>query len=1192
MAPPIRDKVFISYSHKDQEWLAQLQTMMKPLVRSGAVLPWADTMIRTGADWHEQIQTALTTAKVGVMLVSSNFLASDFIAAVELPALLTAAAEEGLQVCWILVSACLYETSGLSRFQAAHDISRPLDRLTAAELNETLAGIAREINRLANIPPPAPPPPPPLPSERRQLTVLFCDLVDAAVLSERLDLEDVSEVIRAYHATCAEVVERFKGHIAQSLGDGLLVYFGYPLAHEDEALRAVRTGLGIVEGMERLNTCLQRERGIRLGVRLGIHTGLVVAGDTRELPILGELNLAARLKELAEPDSIVISSATYRQVQRRFHCQALGIHSLRGLSQPVVVYRVLKEQEDQPAPTPLVGRQQEMGLLLERWALMGEGLGQVVVLSGEAGIGKSRLVQEVKTHVAGEPHTRLECRCSPYYQNSAFYPVIDLLQRVLQLQREDSATEKLGKLEGTLAHYHMSQPDIVRLLASLLLLPLPERYPPLILSAQQQRQRTLETLLTILLTLAANQPVLFIVEDLHWVDPSTLELLNLLIDHVATARILMLLTSRPEFRPPWGFRAHVTPVTLSRLPRTQVEAMVAGVAGNKALPAEVHEQLVVKTDGVPLFVEELTKMVLESGLLREREDRYELTDPLPPLAIPTTLRDSLEARLDRLAAVKEVAQLGAILGREFSYELLQAISPLDEPTLQHGLSQLVEAELLYRQGLPPQVIYSFKHALIQEAAYQSLLKRPRQEHHQRIAQVLAERFPETAEMQPELLAHHFTEAGLSGPAIGYWRRAGQRGIQRSAYVEAISHLTKGLELLNTLPDTSERTLQELILQTNLGPALMATKGFGAPEVQHAYDRARELCRQVGETPQLFPVLRGLATFYIVRAESQTANELAEELLRLAQSAQDPAMLVEAYSMLGTTSFYLGEIASARVHLEQGIALYDPQQHRSHAFLEVGTDPGVLCFIYAAHVLWLLGYPDQALTKSHEALTLAQELSHPFSRAYALDFAALLHRLRREEQAAQERAEAAITLSTKQGFPLWLAIGMILRGGTLAEQGQGSEGIAQMREGLAVFQATGAEVGRPYFLTLLAEGYGRGGQAEERLSILDEALAAVQQTGERWCEAELYRLKGELVLVRFSEDDAEAETCFQQGIAIARRQQAKSLELRAALSLSRLWQRQGKRAEAQQLLAPVYGWFTEGLDTADLQDAKALLDELS
>jgi TOMM system kinase/cyclase fusion protein len=1190
MAPPTRDKVFISYSHKDQAWLEQLQTMMKPLVRSGAILPWADTMIHTGADWREQIRRALTTPKVGVTLVSPHFLASDFIAEVELPALLTAAEGEGVQVCWILVSACLHETSGLSRFQAAHDISRPLDSLTPAELNGTLAAIAREINRLASTSPPSPAEPK---AERRQVTVLFCDLVDAAVLSERLDLEDASEVIRAYQASFAEVVERFEGHVEQYPGDGMLVYFGFPSTHEDDALRAVRTGLGIIERVEQLNTRLQREKGVSLGVRLGIHTGMVVAGDRREPPILGALNLVVRLKELADPNAIVISSVTYQLVQRRFHCHALGAHALGSPSPPIDLYRVLKEKEEPYALTPLVGRQQEMGLLLERWAQIREGMGQVVMLSGEAGIGKSRLVQEIKTHMGGEPHAQLECQCSPYYQNSAFHPVIELLQRMPQFQREDSAPEKLDKLERTLAHVSKAEPDLVPMLASLLSLPLPERYPRPLESPQRQRQKTLEALRTVILTQAANQPLLFIVKDLHWVDPSTLELLNLLIDDVATARILILLTNRPDFRPPWGFRAHVTPVTLGRIPRAQVEAMVAHVAGNKALPAEVHEQLVIRTDGVPLFVEELTKMVLESGLLREGEERYELRDPLPLLAIPTTLRDSLQARLDRLAGVKEVAQLGAVFGREFSYELLHAISPLDEPTLQDGLSQLVEADLLYRRGLlPPQVIYTFKHALIQEAAYESLLKRTRQEYHQRIARVLVERFPETVDTQPELLAHHFTEAGLGATAVGYWQRAGLRGMQRSAYVEAISHLTKGLELLNTLPETSERTLQELSLQTNLGPALMATKGFGAPEVQQAYARARELCRHVGETAQLFPVLRGLSTFYIVRAETQTAHELAGELLRLAQRAQDPAMLVEAYSMLGTTAFYLGEIASARGYLEQAEALYDPQQHRAHAFLDVGTDPGVLGRIYAAHVLWLRGHPDQALTKSRQALALAQDLSHSFSLAYALDFAALLHRLRREEQPAQEQAEAAMTLSTTQGFPLWLAIGIILRGGTLAAQGPAAEGIAQIRRGLAAFQATGAEVGRPYFLTLLAEVQGGGGPAEERLSILDEALAAVRKTGERWYEAEVYRLKGELVLGRRPEDFVEAQTCFQQALDIARRQQAKALELRAAMSLGRLWQQQGTCQEAHDLLAPVYEWFTEGFDTADLQEAKALLEELA
>jgi class 3 adenylate cyclase/predicted ATPase len=1206
MAEPVRDKVFISYSHKDQEWLTRLQTMMRPLIRAGEVLAWDDTRIHTGANWREHIQQALATAKVGVMLVSPNFLASDFIAEVELPSLLTAATEEGLQVCWILVSACLHETSGLDRFQAVHDISRPLDSLTPAELNATLATTAREIQRLATTklleqPQPEQPQTDPtlrLPkAERRQITVLVCGL-DSAALSERLDLEEVGEVIRDYQTACAEVIHRFEGRITQYLGDGLSVSFGYPLAHEDDALRAVRTGLGIVESMARLNARLQREKGIRLDVRLGIHTGPVVAGhtgvgDTPEPPILGEtLNLAARLWEVAVPNAVVISATTYRLIQGVFKCQALDDLSLRGLPQPVGVYRVVQEREDHYELTPLVGREQEMGLLRERWAQVKEGLGQVVVLGGEAGIGKSRLVREVKAHVASEPHARLECRCSPYYQNSALYPVLDLMQRVLQLQRGDAPGAKLGKLEGALARYHMSSPEIVPLLASLLSLPLSEGYPPLTLSPQRQRQKTLEAVLAVLLALAAEQPVLLIVEDLHWVDPSTLELLNLLIDHIPTARVLTLLTCRPDFRPPWGFRAHVTPLTLGRLPRPQVQVLVGRVAGGKALPAEVRQQVAEKTDGVPLFVEELTKMVLESGLLQEREDRYELIGPLRPLAIPATLQESLGARLDRLGSVKEVAQLAATLGRECPYELLRAVSPLDEATLQHGLSRLVEGELLYRRGLPPQVTYIFKHALIQEVAYQSLLKRTRQQYHQRIAQVLAERFPDTAGSHPELLAHHLTEAGLSGPALDYWRRAGQRAIERSAYVEAIGHLTKGLELLKTLPDTSERTQLELMLQMAKSVPLIATQGYGVPEVEQAYARARELCRQLGETPQLFQVLRGLSVFYIARAALQTARELAEQLRCLAQSAQDPTMLVEAHQVLGTALFFLGEVGPARVSLEQGMTLYDPQQHRAHTVLYGGADPGVVCFIYASLASWLLGYPEQALARSYQAVALAHEVSHPFSLAYALDLAAILHRLRREGGATRERAEAAMTLATEQGFPLWLALGAILRGRTLAEQGPRAEGIAQIRQGLAGLQATGTELARPYVLALLAEAYGQGGKAEEGLSVLTEAWAAVQKTGERWWEAELCRLQGELVLARSPEDGAEAEALFRQALDVASSQQAKSLELRAAMSLSRLWRHQGKRVDARGVLAPIYSWFTEGFGTGDLQEARALLDELS
>jgi predicted ATPase len=618
--------------------------------------------------------------------------------------------------------------------------------------------------------------------------------------------------------------------------------------------------------------------------------------------------------------------------------------------------------------------------------------------------------------------------------------------------------------------------------------------------------------------------------------------------------------------------------------------MTSRVAHSKTLPAEVMEQVVAKTDGVPLFVEELTKMVLESGLLQEREERYELTGPLPPLAIPATLHDSLMARLDRLAAVKGLAQLGATLGREFSYDLLQAVAPWDEATLQRGLHQLVEAEFLYQQGLPPQATYLFKHALIQDVAYQSLLRSTRQQYHQRIAQVLEERFPELCETQPELLAHHYTEASVLAQAIAYWQRAGQRAIERSAPLEAIAHLSNGLELLGTLSDTPDRAQQELGVQIALGQAWMAAKGQGVAEVERAYTRARELCQQVGETPELFPVLWGLWRFYLVRAEYQTARELAEQCLSLAQRVHDPALLLAAHYALGATVYLLGELTPARAHLEQGIALYDRQQHHHLAF-SYGMDLGVYCLSYVAWPLWKLGYPEQALKRNNEAITLAQDLSHPISLASALDYAAMLHYYRREGQATQERAEAGMALTSEKGIPQLLAVGMIMRGWALAVQGQGEEGIAQLHQGLAAFRAADAVISRSRDLALLAEAHGEVGQTEEGLTVLAEALAVVDKTGERYWEAELYRLKDELLLALSAEQHAEAETCFHQAIDIARRQQAKSLELRAATSLSRLWQRQGKDAEARALLAPIYGWFTEGFDTADLREAKGLLDAL-
>jgi predicted ATPase len=771
------------------------------------------------------------------------------------------------------------------------------------------------------------------------------------------------------------------------------------------------------------------------------------------------------------------------------------------------------------------------------------------------------------------------------------YPMIELLERLaLQFEREESPEQKRRKLEGFLVQLGLPLAEAVPLFAALLSLLLGADYAPLTVSPEQQKQQTLHALLTVLLRIAAQQPLLFVMEDLHWVDPTTLEFLSLLVDQGPTARILALFTCRPNFRPPWTGRAHLTQVTLNRLPRRQAAELTGRVAHGKALPPEVIEQIVAKTDGVPLFVEELTKMLLESGFLQERDDRYELTGPLPPLAIPTTLHDSLMARLDRLAAVKALAQLGATLGREFSYELLQAVAPWDEDTLHRGLQQLVTAEFLYQRGLPPQATYLFKHALIQDAAYQSLLKSTRQQYHQRIAQVLEAQFSEATETRPELLAHHYTEAGVPAQALPYWQRAGQRAIERAAPLEAIAHLSKGLEILRTLVDSPERTQQELDMQLALGQAWMAAKGQGVPEVERAYTRARELCQQVGETPELFPVLLGLWRFYLVRAEYQTARELAEQCLSLAQRVHDPSLLLGAHYALGATVYLLGELTPARAHLEQGLALYDRQQHHQLAF-HYGMDLGVWCLSYVAWHHWLLGYPEQALTRSHEALTLAQELSHPHSLASALDYAAFVHCYRREGHATQERAEAGMALASEKGFPQFVALGMIMRGWALAKQGQGEEVIAQLRQGLAAFRAAGAEISRSRDLGLLAEAYGEAGQTEEGLTVLAEAMAAVDTTGERYWEAELHRLKGELLRRRASPTE-EVEACFQQALTVAQHQHAKSLELRAAVSLARLWQHQGRRADAHALLAPIYGWFTEGFDTADLQEAKALLEDLS
>ena len=752
----------------------------------------------------------------------------------------------------------------------------------------------------------------------------------------------------------------------------------------------------------------------------------------------------------------------------------------------------------------------------------------------------------------------------------------------------------LERLEALLTQASLAIADRAPLLADLLSLPSGDRYPPMQLSPQQQKEQTIEALVALLVGLSQQQPVVGIVEDAHWIDPTSLETLDRMVERVQDARALLVITARPEFVSPWGDHTHVTSHVLNRLSRRQVTAMVERVAGGKRLPHEVVNQILVKTDGMPLFVEELTKTILESGLLADDDaGYYRLVDPLPPLAIPATLQDALMARLDRLEpAAKEVAQMGAVLGREFADVLLTAVSPLPEEALREAVEKLISAGLLFRRGALPDVTYHFKHALVQETAYASMLRQRRRQLHATIAQVLEERFIARVEAEPEVVAHHYTEAGNDEQAIPYWRQAGQQAMQRSAETEATGHLTQGLALLKSLPQTPERTQQELTLQTLLSSALVVTKGQGAHEVRVAYDRAWELCQRVGDSSTLASVLRGLWMYYLQQEEVRTTRELAEQFLALVESQRDLGSLTEAYRMLGTTSYWVGDFVAARDRFEQALFWYD--RHRRHALAVVyGADPGVSCLCYKAWVSWHLGYPDQALQYSQETIALAREASHLPTLALALSTGAWTRNYRRESQAAYELAEEAISLSTSHEFPHWVAMGRWMRGLALVEQGQQS-GIAELQQGVEAYWNTGAVLSRSSGLAEVAKACGKVGQPDVGLQRLAKALAWVNETGIGHYEAEIHRLQGELLLQASSgaqHVDSDSATCFHRALAVARRQQARSLELRAAMSLARLWLRQGKRQAAHDLLAPVYGWFTEGFDTTDLKEAKALLATL-
>ncbi|TIS47560.1 AAA family ATPase [Mesorhizobium sp.] len=1036
-------------------------------------------------------------------------------------------------------------------------------------------------------------------AERRQLTVMFADLVGSTALSSRLDPEEMGELLRGYQGAVSGAIARFEGHIAKYMGDGVLAYFGYPHAHEDEAERAVRAGLAAVEAVRDL----QPVHGVMLQARVGIATGLVVVGEligegaARERTVVGETpNLAARLQSLAEPGTVVIGARTRQLIGGLFDLAELGLPPLRGFPASVRAWHVLGESAAESrfeamrgaGLIPLIGREHEIGLLLKHWEAVKEGEGQVVLLAGEPGIGKSRLVRALRRRLESEPHTIVSHYCSPYHQASPLHPVIGLLERAAGFAADDLPGVRLNKLEALLA---LSTEDVaaVPLLAALLSLPADDRYPPLELSPHRQKERTLEVLVDQLIGLAARQPVLAVYEDVHWADPTSLELLDLVIDRVQGAPVMVLITFRSEFLQPWMHYPHVTALTLSRLNRRQGAAMVERLTGGRALPTELLNQIVAKTDGVPLFVEELTRAVIETNLLRDEGDHYALASPLSAIAIPTTLQESLLARLDRLAPAREVAQVAAAIGREFSHELLMAAVPLPTSEVERALDDLIASGLVFRHGISPQATYSFKHALVRDAAYATLVRSKRQRLHAGIANAIEQRFPEMVQTQPELLAQHFTEAGLPEPAITYWLKAGQAEIARSATEEAITHLTRGLELLEALPDDGTQWRQELELQVALAVALMTAKGWAAPEVGRANARARELCERLGDTNRLFPVLYGDWVFHVVRAELEAGRKAGEELLRRAREEQDLAAEVVGNRIVGTDAFLRGEVTVARENLERSLALYDPQRHRSLAFL-FAQDPRVAGLSVLSWTLLTLGYPEQAQTRSNEALADARELSHRNTLGYALLYGCILSQLRGDWREARERANSLITLARAQGSPHFVGAGMVVRGWTLGETGELQPAIAQIREGLVSWQTTGAGFLVPFFLSLLAHVETQAGGAKKGLDLLADGLGQVRETGERWFEAELHRLTGELMLQLPTVDQAKVEARFKHAAAIARRQSADLWELRATTSLARLWIKENRGGEAHDLLAALYRKFTEGSATSDLQLAQQVLYE--
>ena len=1032
-------------------------------------------------------------------------------------------------------------------------------------------------------------------AERRQLTVLFCDLAGSTAMSARFDPEDMREVIRGYQDVCSGVIARYDGFVAKFMGDGVLAYFGFPRAHEDDAERAVRAGLDLADAV----ASLQTRDGEALKTRIGIATGIVVVGDlvgqgsAQEQAVVGDTpNLAARLQARAEPGAVLIADQTRRLLGDAFELRSLDLKDLKGFDTPVRAWAVLREAATETRfeasrssrMTPFVGREPEVALLIERWRDACAGEGKVALLSGEAGIGKSRILTSVRERVAGEQHLAIRYQCSPHHVNDAFYPIVNQIWRAAKFATEEAPTERLEKLEIMARRSRLEPTEIVPFVASLCSIPFEGRYPPLEMSPAEQKERLITALLALFQGLTMEAPLLALLEDAHWIDPSSLEVFNRLVDRIPKLRAFLIITYRAEFVPPWVGEGHVHSLALSRFGRRHALVMIDRVAGGKALPAEVLEQIVAKTDGIPLFVEELTKTVLESGLLREDNGSYVLTSVLTPLAIPSTLQDSLMARLDRLAPIKETAQIGATIGREFPFDLLEAVSPIQGVALQDALAQLMAAGLIFGHRTPSEVTYAFKHALVQETAYATLLKSRRHELHQRIAESLRDRFPERAEREPGIVAHHFTRAGLPKTAIEWWGRAGARAMHRFANNEAALSYTNGLNLMAELPASEERNQQELAFRLALGPALLAARGYASDEVEHNYQEAGRLAEALSDREAVFTSARGQWHYLYDRSQLERALALAERLRVIGREDSSAEKSSLAFRAIGSTLMSKGEFVQATEAFERCINEAS-QTQLGASFAHHGEEPHIVALQYKGLSLAVRGYADSGLAAAQSALSLAKTLNFPLMVAFASTAVGMVLMLRRDYGPCAALVRQQIDFCSEQGFVFWSAAHEILHGASRACLDGDPEGVAQLEEGIQGWKKTGAALHIPTWSSYLAEAALCVGDLDCAEKAVLNGIDTSERHGDAFALADLKRLAGRVLLRQNLRDQARRK--FEAAVDIAQRQEARMYLLRSGRDLAQLVADDGDVAGARDILSPIVEKITEYRTGLDFQEASAL-----